>query len=282
MTYIEVTIDCEDIEAVCARLDELGVGYIVEDEKDFHKFLDENRQFWGYVDDELEDAFKGASRVKFYANEGDEILDLFPNAALREVRDEDWENNWKQYYKPIEIGKITVVPSWEEIPEETIPLVLDPGLTFGTGSHASTHMVLEAIQEIDTEGKTVLDLGCGSGILGIASMLLGASSCTAYDIDEKSPDVVASNAALNNVSIDAHFGDVLSKNWEGYDIVLANIVADIISKLVPKVKSQIFIVSGIIDGREDEITSLLKRNGYEIIKHFHEDEWNCYISKHVI
>ena len=282
MDYIEVTVNTADIEAVSARLEQLGVSFIIEDEKDFKTFLEENKQYWDYVDESLENSFKGLSRVKFYVQPGDPLIEEFPEALLREVRDEDWENNWKQYYKPIKIGKLTVVPEWEEKPAEGISLVLDPGLTFGTGSHATTHMCLEAIQEISLENASVLDLGCGSGILGIGAMLLGAKECTSIDIDDKSPKVVNENAELNGVHINALAGDVLGKNWSGYDVVLANIVADVIVKLIPKIKAPYFICSGIIDGREDEIESLLKDNGFDVIKHFHEDEWNCYISKSVI
>ena len=282
MTYIEVTIDTDDIESISARLEELGVGFIIEDEEDFHTFLSENTKYWDYVDEDLENRYKGISRIKFYALPGDEILNEFPNSQTREVRDEDWENNWKQYYKPIEIGKLTVVPSWEERPEKGISLVLDPGLTFGTGSHATTHMCLQAIQQINLEDKTVLDLGCGSGILGIGTMLLGAKECTAIDIDEKSPDVVNSNAALNNVTINAYSGDVLGKIWSGYDLIIANIVADVILKLIPNVKSPYFIISGIIDGREPEIEDALEKNGFIITEHLHEDEWNCYICRYML
>lgn len=282
MTYIEVSIDTDNIEAVSARLEELGVGFIIEDEEDFHRFLNENRQYWDYVDEELEQSYKGLSRIKFYVEPGDPVLDEFPDARLTEVRDEDWQDNWKQYYKPIKIGRLTVVPEWEERDSESINLVLDPGLTFGTGSHATTHMCLEAMQEIDLTGKTVLDLGCGSGILGIGTMLLGARECTAIDIDDKSPKVVTSNASLNGVEINAMCGDVLGKVWSGYDIIIANIVADVIVQLIPNVRSPYFLCSGIIEGREEEIENVLSINGFDIIRHFHEDEWNCYLCKSVL
>ncbi|MBP5167417.1 MAG: 50S ribosomal protein L11 methyltransferase, partial [Oscillospiraceae bacterium] len=134
-------------------------------------------------------------------------------ASVASVKDEDWENSWKQYYKPIETGaRLVIVPEWEAPPEDggRIPLRLDPGLIFGTGAHASTRMCLEALENV--RAKRVLDLGCGSGILGIAALLLGAESCLGCDIDDKAPAVAAANAALNGISGDRFrvlAGDVL-------------------------------------------------------------------------
>ena len=285
MIYTEYIINTpeKDIEQCCARLEELGVcGFVIESEEDFRRFLQENKKYWDYVDEELEGKYKGLSRIKFYIPEGEETAEIdncFPDAEKNTVRDEDWENNWKQYYKPIEIGeRLLVVPQWEEIPANgRIPLVLDPGLIFGTGSHATTKMCLEALQEIELKGKSVLDLGCGSGILGIGAMLLGAGECTAVDIDEKAPDVVRSNAALNNVEINAFSADVLGTEYPLHDIVTANIVADVIIALAPKVKAGIFICSGIIDGREAEAEAALESAGFNILQHKHLEEWNAYV-----
>ena len=284
MTYTEYVLNTpeKEIENRCARLEELGVnGFVIESEEDFKNFLKENKQYWDYVDEELEKNYKGISRIKFYIcqDEDTSAIDIeFPDALKRTVRDEDWENNWRQYYRPIEIGeRLVVVPQWEEIPDNgRIPLILDPGLVFGTGSHATTKMCLEFLQSIELKGKKVLDLGCGSGILGIGAMLLGAGSCTAVDIDEKAPDVVNSNASLNNVEIKAFSANVLTTEYPGYDIVIANIVADVIIMLAPKVRSAEFICSGIIDGRETEVENALKTAGFEIKEHKHLEEWNAY------
>ena len=152
MRWIEVTVNCTgDPDLMCADLAELGVGgMIVEDEQDFENFLENNHAYWDYVDEELENKFKGVSRVKFYLSDDEEgkallntvanFLGKMPETAF--VQDSDWENNWKEFYKPIEVGeKLVVVPEWEPVPEDgRIPLKLDPGLIFGTGSHATTKM----------------------------------------------------------------------------------------------------------------------------------------------
>ena len=299
MNYQEFTIDAaeQSIDDICAALEELGItGWQVENEDDFKAFLENNRQYWDYVDEELESAYRGLSRVKFWVEESDAALlaavrQQFPGYGARHVQDSDWENNWRQYYKPMEIGRFLVIPEWEREnvsgtleEKQLFPLVLDPGLIFGTGSHPTTKMCLEALSETDCAGKKVLDLGCGSGILGIGSLILGAESCTAVDIDEKAPDVVRSNASLNGQEIDARCGDVINGRFCGFDVVTANIVADVIIALAPKVRAfmaedAVFICSGIIDGREPEVEAALAENGLEILAHKHSDEWNCYICR---
>ena len=303
MKYIEVTMNVSsgEIDSRCEELENLGIeGFVIEDEGDFRSFLENNTKYWDYVDQELENKFKGLSRIKFYLNDdgdGAELLakvqGLYPDVETKSVQDSDWENNWREYYKPIEIGeKLVVVPEWEPVPEDgRLPLILDPGLIFGTGSHATTKMCLRAIEKADCEGKKVLDLGCGSGILGIGALVLGCRSCTGVDIDPKAPEVVLSNAKLNgfgNDRIKAYAGDILNDKGlanllgSGYDVVLANIVADVIIALAPKTrrfmaKDALFICSGIIDGREKEVENALLLSGFEIKEHLHDEEWNCYI-----
>lgn len=277
MRWIEVTVNCTgDPDLMCADLAELGVGgMIVEDEQDFENFLENNHAYWDYVDEELENKFKGVSRVKFYLSDDEEgkallntvanFLGKMPETAF--VQDSDWENNWKEFYKPIEVGeKLVVVPEWEPVPEDgRIPLKLDPGLIFGTGSHATTKMCLAALESVAGPGKTVLDLGCGSGILGIGALLLGCDRCAGCDIDPKAPEVALSNAGLNGITaekFDIRAGDVLSDAGmrkalgSNYDIVTANIVSDVIIPLSGFVKEFLkpggtFITSGIIEGRQD-------------------------------
>lgn len=286
MIYTEVIINTSSdvIETRCARLEEMGVaGFVIEDENDFRDFLNENHKYWDYVDESLEKKYKGISRIKIYFEPNDpainSVLDEFPNAQVNTVNSDDWENNWKENYKPIEIGEnMVVVPRWEEIPQNNrIPLILDSGLIFGTGSHPTTKMCLEVLQTIEMKDKTVLDLGCGSGILGIAAMLLGAKECTAIDIDDNAPKIVKENAQLNNVNITAFSKDVLGNKWAGYDIVIANIVADVIIKLAKNVNTNLFICSGIIDNRCNEVIEALKEANFKILKHVHEDEWNCFV-----
>lgn len=304
MRWIEVTVNCTgDPDLMCCDLAELGVGgMIVEDEQDFQNFLENNHAYWDYVDEELEQKFKGVSRVKFYLSDDEDgktllnkvagFLGAMPETAF--VQDSDWENNWKEFYKPIEVGeKLVVVPEWEEVPSDgRIPLRLDPGLIFGTGSHATTKMCLAALEDVAGPGKRILDLGCGSGILGIGAMLLGCEQCAGCDIDPKAPEVALSNAALNGITpetFDIRAGDVLSDAGmrkalgTGFDIVTANIVADVIIPLSGIVREflrpgGVFITSGIIDGRQDEVRAAIESNGFTITAHYAEDDWHCFVA----
>ena len=204
MRYIEVTVNTPgaEIDARCQEMADMGAGgFVIENEEDFKDFLEQNHQYWDYVDDELENQFAGVSRIKCYLTDDEDGIAVLRriNAAYDDVttsyvEDSDWENNWREYYKPIEVGeKLVVVPEWEEAPQDgRLPLRLDPGLIFGTGSHATTRMCLAALEEFSKPGVRVLDLGCGSGILGIGALILGCDSCLGVDIDPKAPDVVMS------------------------------------------------------------------------------------------
>lgn len=273
---------------------------MVEDEADFHRFLDENTQYWDYVDESLENEYRGTSRVKFWLEDTDEsaaalakLKKLGYAPQVRAVAASDWENKWRDYYKPIEIGeKLVIVPQWESVQSDRLPVVLDPGLLFGTGSHATTRMCLQALEQFAAEGKTALDLGCGSGILGIAAAVLGCRSVTAVDIDEKAHEIVPANAALNACAerFTVYSGDVTAsarlraRLGGDYDVVLANIVADVIIALAPHVRpfmaeDGVFIASGIIDGREDEVSAALSAAGFTIEQHKHEEEWHCFVCR---
>ena len=306
MQWIEAAVETksEEIDAVCAALAELGAGgMVVEDEADFQRFLEQNHQYWDYVDDELADKFRGVSRVQFYLADDDEgraLLETIRAGLDREIKtaivaDSDWENNWRQYYEPIEIGeKLVVVPEWLEAPEgPRIPLRLDPGLIFGTGSHATTRMCLAALEGLSGAGKTVLDLGCGSGILAIGALLLGCERAVGCDIDPKAPDVAESNAALNGIGADrfrVYAGDVLSDAsmramlGTDFDIVTANIVSDVIIPLSSMVRPFLkpggsFLCSGIIEGRQDEVADALVKNGFAIEAHYNEEDWHCFLCR---
>ena len=304
MRWIEAIVPAAgDIDEMCAALAELGVGgMVVEDEQDFQAFLENNHQYWDYVDKELEDSFSGLSRVKFYLSddeEGHAVLEAVRAAGyepeLSFVEDSDWENNWKEYYKPIEIGeKLVIVPEWEEYTgEDRRVLRLDPGLIFGTGSHATTRMCLEAVEKLAHPGIRTLDLGCGSGILGIAALLFGSDAVVGCDIDPKAPDVACSNAALSGFEgemFKIYAGDVLSDAsmrkmlGKDYGLVLANIVADVIIPLSALVREFMapgakFVCSGVIDGREDDVIAALEKNGLRILEHKRAEEWNCFITE---
>ena len=301
MQWLECTVPGgDDPEELCSALAELGVGGMsIENERDFHDFLENNRACWDYVDEALEESFSGVSRVKFWLScsaEGENVLAAVRAAGYsvetRVIADEDWENNWKQYYKPLPVGeKLVVVPAWEEQPADgRVALRLDPGLIFGTGSHATTRMCLAALEHCAGAGRTVLDLGCGSGILGIGALLLGCAHVTGCDIDPKAPEVAAANAALNGFYEDKFTvcaGDILAdaglrrRLGTGYDIVLANIVADVIIPLAALVPAFLtpggtFVCSGIIDGREDEVAAALTRAGFTVTAHDTLEEWHCF------
>ena len=305
MRYIEVTVNTpkEEIDARCEQMAVMGAGgFVIENEDDFKEFLEHNHQYWDYVDEELSSQFAGVSRIKCYLTDDEDGL-----AVLRQIRaaygdvqtafveDSDWENNWREYYKPIEVGeKLVVVPEWEETPDDgRLPLRLDPGLIFGTGSHATTRMCLAGLEPYCGEGVRVLDLGCGSGILGIGALILGCERCLGVDIDPKAPDVVMSNAALNGIGpnrMTAWAGDILGdaslrqRIGGGWQLVLANIVADVIIPLSAIVEQfmapgAVFICSGIIENRWPETAAALAENGFEILNHRSEEEWHCFVCR---
>ncbi|MED9994854.1 MAG: 50S ribosomal protein L11 methyltransferase [Oscillospiraceae bacterium] len=305
MRYIEVTVNTPgaEIDVRCQEMADMGAGgFVIENEEDFKDFLEQNHQYWDYVDDELENQFAGVSRIKCYLTDDEDGIAVLRriNAAYDDVttsyvEDSDWENNWREYYKPIEVGeKLVVVPEWEEAPQDgRLPLRLDPGLIFGTGSHATTRMCLAALEKFSKPGVRVLDLGCGSGILGIGALILGCDSCLGVDIDPKAPDVVMSNAALNGIGADkmtAWAGDIIAdaslraRIGGGYQLVLANIVADVIIPLSAVVHQfmapgAVFICSGIIEHRWPETEAALISNGFEILDHKSEEEWHCFVCR---
>lgn len=317
MEWLELHIDTvhEGLEAVEAFLSAQGIdSVVIDDEQDFQDFLEDTHAFWDDVDQDLQKAMAGKSRVTFYLPANDDgfaqlgqvriALEDFrashPDCgtlllSMEQMKDADWENNWKQYYKPMEIGKrLLVIPEWETAdPGDRVPLILEPGLTFGTGSHATTRLVLTALEQAIHGGEKVADLGCGSGILSIAALKLGASHAVAVDIDEKCPEVAYANAAMNGIGKDAYevlVGDVAADEalrqrlGGGYDVVLANIVSDVIIALAPHVKNLLsekglFICSGIIDDRAEEVAGKLREAGLVILQTKSADGWFAYVCK---
>ena len=306
MQWLEIAADAADTEALCVLLEELGIsGMVVEDEKDIAAFLEENKVFWDEVDEDFRRAREGVSRVKFYlADDADgraeweRLRPMLENAGyaptVGRMRDEDWENNWKQYYKPIEVGEgLLIVPEWEEIPnsEGRTVLRLNPGLIFGTGAHPSTRMCLEAMETLAPQTEKVLDLGCGSGILAIAALKLGAKIAFGCDIDEKAPAIAMENAAMNGVEDrltvltgDATCDEALRARMgkREYGIVFLNIVADVIIRLCRDVPDWIrpdgtLIVSGVIDGRENEVQTALEAAGFRVSSHRRLGDWHSFV-----
>ena len=302
--WLEIVLNAksEELDLISATLIANGVpGLAVEEEEEFRTFLEENRQYWDYVDDELMEQMKGVSRIKFYVTDdadGQKQLAQYmkgvdlPYTSVR-LREYDWAHSWQKYYRPLAIGKtIYIVPEWErdtaQIPEGCTSILMNPGLTFGTGSHASTQLCLEGIEEFIVPGKSVLDLGCGSGILAIAALRLGASHATGVDIDPKAVDVSYENAELNGIGKDrCKFlaGNVIADKSLVAELkelksplVLANIVADVIIPLAPVVPELLveggtFVCSGIIDKRGDEVAAALEKNGLKVIRRFEKNGW---------
>ena len=317
MEWLELKIDTSPsgLDAVTALLEEQGItGVIIDDEGDFKDFLEHNRQYWDYVDEDLLREKAGVSRITFYLERNEGALDTIARvriamSALKKahpeygpllltidsVADADWENNWKKFYKPMEIGqRLLVVPQWETAKDNgRVRLVLNPGLTFGTGSHATTRLCLQALDKYIHGGEKVLDLGCGSGILSIAALVLGAKEAFACDIDEKCVDVAYENAALNGVGKDRYtvrWGDVLTDRalqaqlGGGYDIVVANIVADVIIGLSGMVRpflkeGGLFLCSGIIDERAEEVLAQLRADGWIVMERHDSEGWYSFLCR---
>lgn len=315
MEWLEVTIKTISpaIDLLGARLTAIGYdSFIIDDSEDFSEFLKDNTQYWDYVDEELARKMQNVSQIRLYlphdAQAPEQIaqlkseLEVFRaqnpdtdlgslEVSLQNLQEEDWEESWKQYYQPIPIGeKLLIVPQWlsPENPEHRIPVVLDPGMIFGTGAHASTQMCLRALEQTIHGGERVIDLGSGSGILSIAALLLGAQEATGVDIDPKAEDIARENAALNGLTspkFRAVTGNVIgdkammeSLSEGGYDVVLANIVADVIiplSAVVPHFlrSDGVFICSGILNTRLPEVERAIEAAGLTITQREMQEDW---------
>ena len=316
MAWLELKIDTtpSSIDAVAAALTAGGFADLVlEDQQEFESFLDENRAYWDYIDETLQDKLQGLSCIKLYLEDSDEAgLDRL-EALLEGLRQKDefgaldlhrstleetnWEESWKDNYPPQEIGqRLVVLPYWlsDSDTQGRLPVILDPGLTFGTGAHPSTQMVMEAMEQLVKPGASCLDLGSGSGILSIAALRLGAESAIGVDIDPKAEDIARENAAYNgfgspaftaltgNVTADRRLMDRLRR--EQYDLVLVNIVADVIiglSPVLPQLLSghSTLICSGILDTRLEDVTAALKSQGLTVTSIRAKEDWRCITAK---
>jgi len=317
MKWLEVHVDTapQALEPIEDMLGGCGVDSLVIDEEgDFKAFLENNRQYWDYVDEALLREKRGKCRITFYLEESAAGFSTLARVRLaltalqrehpeyagailsmENVEDADWENNWKQFYKPMEIGeRLLVVPEWEQAEADgRVKLVLNPGLTFGTGSHATTRLCLAALEKHVHGGEKVLDLGCGSGILSICALLLGAREAFACDIDEKCVGVAYENAALNGIDrarYTVRTGDVttdraLQREFGGdYDLIAANIVADVILALAPRVRPLLkpggaFLCSGIIDTRAAEVRAALEAAGWRIEEENSSEGWFAFLCR---
>lgn len=317
MKWLEITVDTTDegADIVSARLSMLGVNEvsIVQGHEEVERIMQSAVKFWDYADDA---AVNMQPAVKAYIamlpeNEGmaerieqsmNELREMQPELGMdlgtlkvtsREVDEEDWANNWKAYFKPIKIGdELLVCPTWEETEDEGARAVLriDPGMAFGTGAHHTTRMCLELMEKHLKGGELIADIGCGSGILSASALLMGAKEAVALDIDPVAAKIAAETAELNGIDLTrytVYTGDILSDKQirtavlrRTYDIVLANIVANVIIALAPMVPYMMhegshFIASGIIDDRLDEVVAALEANGLKVNEIREGEDWRA-------
>ncbi len=316
MNWIELDIftTTNGIEPITGNLLNLGInGFVIKDPGDFKEFLENKDSNWDYIDDDLMGLSDCETTVTVYLPENSQGLDNLNSIKgilktlkdndlegsfgrleyeLKNVREEDWANNWKQYFKPLCIGdKILVKPSWESVEpnEKRTVLEIDPASSFGTGQHNTTQLCLELLEKYIKPGDSLLDLGCGSGILSIGAILLGAEKACAVDIDENSIKIAAENAKKNNIAKEKYTalcGNIISdialreQIGSGFDVVCANIVADVLVAMSPLFgdfvkENGILVVSGIIDSRKDEVLNVIKERGFELLETSEKEDWSA-------
>ena len=299
-TEIKITVDTKDIDTAgdIANM-VVPYGIYIEDYSDLEREAMEIAHI-DLIDEDLlaKDRTKGIVHIYIdpqdHPQEAAAFLTERLAAAgieneidLTQCKNADWENNWKQFYKPMEIGKrLAVVPSWQEYDTDRVKLILDPGLAFGTGGHETTNLCLEVLDERVKGGERVLDIGTGSGILAIAALKLGAAVAEGVDIDPVAVRTAGENAALNGVAdkLTVLVGDLSDKASGRYDIITANIVANAILSLAPAVpglmaENATFIASGIIDSRKDEVIAALEAAGLTVQEVKEKRGWECIVCK---
>ena len=310
MAWLEITIDtaAEKCSSVVTVLTAKGFSdLVIEDQEEFETFLEENKAYWDYIDEEFQEKLQGLSHIKLYLEDTDAsgmarlekaVAELKLSMTVAPLAEVDWEESWKDNYPPQEVGqRIVVLPYWlAEEETDRVKVILDPGLTFGTGAHPSTQMVMEKMEEVVRPGFKCLDLGSGSGILSIAALRLGAASAIGIDIDPKAEDIARENAAYNgfgspeftaltgNVTEDKALMERLAA--DEYDLVLVNIVADVIiglSPVLPKflTGNSTLICSGILDVRLPDVLAALKAAGLTVTATYEKEDWRCVTAKKI-
>lgn len=311
-TKVDIFTATAGIDILTSCLMDLGIrGFSIQDAEDFNEFLENKDGKWDYIDEDLMGLSNCESCVTVYLPEdsqGAETLQMIREllsrlksndseniygrleVELSGICEEDWANNWKQYFKPFCVGeKLYIKPSWEEgnCPNGRTTLEIDPASSFGTGQHHTTRLCLELMEKEINENTKLLDLGCGSGILFIGGMLLGAKTAFAVDIEENASRIACENAEKNNLSKDMYTvkcGNILTDEslvneiGTGYDVICANIVADVLkamSPVFPKFLKDngILIISGIISERKDEVVETVKSNGFEVLDTKEKEGW---------
>lgn len=303
MEWTEVNIYTETagIDLLCSKLMDIGIkGFVIQDADDFNEFLENKNGQWDYIDEDLMGLSQCETRITVYLPANSQGADMLSSirtmlaelkasdsdnaygrleAELSSIREEDWANNWKQYFKPIKVGeKLVIKPSWEDYDEdgERIILEIDPASSFGTGQHHTTRLCLELLEKSLNAGDKLLDMGCGSGILSIGAMLLGAESAVAVDIEQNAAATAMENALKNHISSEkykTYYGNILTDVKLAdeidckYDIITANIVADVLIAMKEFFvrylkKGGTLIVSGIIEERMHEVIEALESVGF--------------------
>ena len=305
----------EGIEPLTNALIACGVnGFAINDPWEIEEFERNKNASWDYIGEEVYKLCGTEAYITVYL-QADTFADEFASVKSAvdmvlsqknteygsleikssDINEEDWANNWKQYFKLLNVGKkLLIKPSWEAVENtERVVLELDPETSFGTGRHQTTQLCLEMLEEVVKNGDTVCDLGAGSGIISIAAVLLGAKSAVAVDISEDAAKTALENAVKNGISPEnylSYCGDVitdselLAKVGEGFTLVTANIVADVLlamKEIFAKitVKGGTLVVSGIIDDRKDEVLPAISACGFELVKTDGRDMWNAAIFK---
>ncbi len=290
--------DTDDLVAVMSMLDN---GLMIEDYSDFSL----NGMYGDLVDDSILNADKTTVKVSLFVPEEKNlseytsflkerfsVLGISATLSADGMNEEDWSESWKKYYKPIPLGKVTVVPAWEEYEakEGEVIIKMDPGMAFGTGTHETTRLVMKIMQDEILGGERFLDVGTGSGILSICASKLGAKSCNAYDIDPVAVKIAKENAEADGcTNITVGVSDLLKGvdlSFGKYDFCVANIVADIIIRMLPDIDEYLkegapLILSGIISMRADEVKDAIKKNGFEIVREEKENDWLAIMVKKI-
>lgn len=298
MNWTEITVkiptEYTDTAAAIANMT-VPYGIYIEDYSDLEAKAEEIAHI-DLIDEELINKDRTEALIHIYISECDNAAEAL--AFLKErltaenipfscgaegVNDADWSENWKKYFHATEIGdKLAIVPSWEEYDnkENRKILHIDPGAAFGTGTHATTSLCLSMLENYVVEGSKMLDIGCGSGILSIASVLLGAETAVGVDIDAQSVKTAKENAELNNVSGKTEYivGDLADKISGKYNVVCANIVADVVIRLLGDVRTfmeenAVLLVSGIIDTRENDVLAAAEKHGFKVKEKQYKDNW---------
>ena len=304
MAWLEITIETtsKKIDHAVTNLTAHGFSdLVIEDQEEFETFLEDNRAYWDYIDEGLQQKLQGLSRIKLYLEDSDTqgmarlegvLNQLGLSAKIAPLPETNWEESWKDNYPPQPIGeKIVILPYWlAGTEDDRLSVILDPGLTFGTGAHPSTQMVIETMEQVVKPGFRCLDLGSGSGILSITALRLGAESAIGVDIDPKAEDIARENAAYNdfcapaftaltgNVTEDTALMEQLAA--QEYDLVLVNIVADVIIGLAPYLphfltEKSTLILSGILDVRLPDVLEALEQAGLAVVSIREKEDWRC-------